>query len=217
MPPPASQSYFDQVPGFVPNNSASFDDEFFRFASSQGIVSGSQQYRRERTRAIRDELKYHYTSQPYDESEALQSIPELSKEFLDRQEKLKVYQNMCREIGVKPRGTIVGCRQELNDVLVNIIDYIDARRVGKKVEIWNWSKFDEFCEYTLQNDKRIDKEEAKADGGFLSALLQRLTGTRAGRKRSRAASEVADPGVMKRKRVYEADSHVPKRSRLSVH
>ncbi|KAI8957612.1 Caulimovirus viroplasmin-domain-containing protein [Daldinia sp. FL1419] len=175
-PPPASQSYFDQFPNFVPDNKASFEDEFNRFASSQGLASGSQEYRRQRTRAVRDELKFHYSSQPIDAARDLQTIPETAGRSLDEREKLDVYQNMCREIGVDPRDTIPACRRELKGVLVNIIDYIDARRIGKEVKIWAWSDFDLFSTYSLRDDKRMDKEEAKADGGFLSALLQNITG-----------------------------------------
>ncbi|OTA90701.1 hypothetical protein M434DRAFT_44720, partial [Hypoxylon sp. CO27-5] len=166
-PPPASQSYFDQFPDFVPDNSASFDDEFHRFASSQGLVSGSQEYRRERTKAICDELKFYYSSQLDNVAGPSHTIPELSKGSLDERSKLDIYQNMCREIGVDPRDTITDCRRELKKVLVNIIDYIDARRIRKKVEIWDWSNFNEFSKYSLQDEKRIDRNEAKADGGFL--------------------------------------------------
>ncbi|KAI1655324.1 Caulimovirus viroplasmin-domain-containing protein [Daldinia decipiens] len=176
MPPPASQSYFDQFPNFVPDNNASFDDEFGRLASSQGLASGSQEYRRQRTKAIRDELKFHYSSQPVDAAGELQTIPELGKKSLDESEKLDIYQNMCREIGVNPRDTIGACRRELKGVLVNIVDYIDARRIGKKVKIWAWDDFRLFSAYSLRDDKRMDRREAKADGGFLSALLQMITG-----------------------------------------
>lgn len=195
MPPPASQSYFDQFPNFEPDNNASFDDEFSRFASSQGIVSGSQEYRTKRTKAICDELKFHYSSQP--NPAMLETIPEADKNEkneLSEEEKLDIYQNMCREIGVESRDTINECRQELKRVLVNIVDYIDARRVpGKKVEIWPWSDFDGFSAYTLQDEKRIDINVAKADGGFLSALLQRLSrsGSRIRKGQTRAPRRVS--------------------------
>ncbi|KAI0839324.1 Caulimovirus viroplasmin-domain-containing protein [Hypoxylon sp. FL0890] len=214
MPPPASQSYFDQFPNFAPDNSASFDDEFHRFASSQGLVSGSQEYRRERTRAIRDELKFHYSSQPNNPAETSDTIPELGKETLDEQSKLEIYQNMCREIGVDPRDTITDCRRELKKVLVNIIDYIDARRIGKKVEIWEWANFHEFSRYSLQDDKRIDRNEAKADGGFLSALLQQLTGS-GPRRRKALASTAVGSEKSKRKRTDQKDCSFSKRTCLS--
>ncbi|GAW24957.1 hypothetical protein ANO14919_145540 [Xylariales sp. No.14919] len=39
--PDASGSYFSQVPNFRPGDSASFEEEFGRFASSQNITPGS--------------------------------------------------------------------------------------------------------------------------------------------------------------------------------
>lgn len=220
MPPPASQSYFDQFPDFKPNATACFDDEFGRFASSQGIVSGSQEYRRERTKAIRDELKYHYSSQPNHVAGTPQTIPELRKGDLTEEEKLDIYQNMCREIGVEPQEGIPECRRELKKVLVNIVDYIDARRVpGQKVEIWDWDDFEEFSEYSLQGHKRIDIHIAKADGGFLSALLQKITGNGPSRKkRERMASTALIHGA-KRKRVDNEGGlrgHFLKRIRVST-
>ncbi|OTB19277.1 hypothetical protein K445DRAFT_314163 [Daldinia sp. EC12] len=214
MPPPASQSYFDQFPNFLPNNSASFDDEFSRFASSQGLQSGSQEYRRERTKAIRDELKFHYLSQTVDLEDIPAAIPELAKRSLDECEKLDIYQNMCREIGVKPQDTIVACRRELKGVLVNIVDYIDARRIGKKVKIWAWSDFHLFSVYSLQDDKRMDIREAKADGGFLSALLQKITGPGPG-KNALALLAVGNRDA-KRKRTDQRESSVAKRFRVST-
>lgn len=175
MPPPASQSYFDQFSHFTPNASAPFDDEFNRFASSQGLVSGSQEFRKERTKAISDELKFHYSSQLNDISEIPEAFPEHDKDEFTDEEKLDIYQNMCREIGVDQGVNIEECRRELKKVLVNIIDYIDARRVpGKKIEIWDWDDFDKFSEYSWQDDKRMDSKEAQKNGGFLSALLQKL-------------------------------------------
>ncbi|KAI1464417.1 Caulimovirus viroplasmin-domain-containing protein [Daldinia caldariorum] len=212
MPPPASQSYFDQFPDFAPDSSAPFDDEFSRFASSQGLESGSQEYRRERTKAIRDELKFHYSSQ--DATGVLQTIPEFPKRSLDDSEKLDIYQNMCREIGVNPQDTIAACRRELKGVLVNIVDYIDARRIGKPVKIWDWSDFHSFCIYSLQDDKRMDIREAKADGGFLSALLQKITGPRP-RKNALASLAVGNRNA-KRRRTDQRESSIVKRRRLST-
>ncbi|XXH06168.1 hypothetical protein Hte_012614 [Hypoxylon texense] len=217
MPPPASQSYFDQFTNFTPNASAPFEDEFSRLASSQGLVSGSQEFRRERTKAIRNELKYHYSSQPNGTPETTEATPKPGKDGPTDQEKLDIYQSMCREIGIDQRGTIPECKRELKKVLVNIVDYIDARRIpGKKIEIWDWDDFDAFREYSLRDNKRIDRDVAKADGGFLSALLQNLVCP--GRKRRRGgrlATAVTDKSTT-RKRSEEGPVQHPKRARLSA-
>ncbi len=49
---------------FTPNDAALFDNEFARLASSQQWVPGSQEYTRQRTIAMREELELHYFSQP---------------------------------------------------------------------------------------------------------------------------------------------------------
>lgn len=63
-PPLSSQSHFTKFNNFVPNDEASFDDEFSRLASSQEWKPGSQEYVRQRTIAMRDELEFLYFSQP---------------------------------------------------------------------------------------------------------------------------------------------------------
>ncbi|KAI1290506.1 hypothetical protein F5Y03DRAFT_62741 [Xylaria venustula] len=51
--PDASQSYFSQVPNFMPNDDAGFEEEFGRFASSQNITPGLSAWRQQRIKAIR--------------------------------------------------------------------------------------------------------------------------------------------------------------------
>ncbi|KAI0170004.1 hypothetical protein GGR52DRAFT_491732 [Hypoxylon sp. FL1284] len=216
MPPPSSQSYFDKFPDFQPDVTSSFDDEFDRFASSQGLKCGSKDFRRERTKAIRDELRYHYSSQLSDTPECAEDIPELTKEDLSKKETLAIYQNMCREIGVDQGSTIAECRRQLKSVLVNIIDYIDARRVpGKKIVIWDWKDFAKFSAYTLHGNKRIDVEEAKADGGFLSALLQRLIRPGPKMRRLPLTNGTNYRGIT-RKMSTEDDIRLSKRIRVSA-
>lgn len=168
MPPPSSQSHFDTFTNFVPNPSAPFDEEFARLASSQNWVPGSQSYVQERTIAMRTELKLHYFSQSQSQSQD-------SEASLTPEEELQGFQELCREIGIPPGATVWECKRELKMKWVNIIDLIDARRTLKEVEIWE--DFDAFSAYTLQPKHRISVDEAKKDGGFLAALLQRLRRT----------------------------------------
>jgi len=77
--PPRSQSHFSTFANFIPNNSAGFDDEFSRLASSQQWVPGSQEYTRQRTIAVRREIETLYFSQPIkeeppDEEDELEEI-----------------------------------------------------------------------------------------------------------------------------------------------
>ncbi|KAK5651343.1 hypothetical protein OQA88_12576 [Cercophora sp. LCS_1] len=201
-PPSQSQSHFSKYNNFVPNEDASFDEEFSRLASSQEWKPGSQEYTRQRTIAMREELEFFYFSQPLadikeetplpsdDEdgcvitsviklepkSSSTQKIklePGLSQsQKVKMDPKLAGYQHLCREVGLEPSGDVEECRRRLKTVWVNIIDLIDARRTGREVDVW--TNFEAFRWYTLQPEHRIDQNEAKKNGGFLASLLQRL-------------------------------------------
>ncbi|KAK3941813.1 hypothetical protein QBC46DRAFT_406877 [Diplogelasinospora grovesii] len=166
--PPPSQSHFAKFENFTPNDDASFDHEFARLASSQNWIPGSQQYTRERTIAMRQELKLHYFSQS--------QPPDGTDEELPEEDKLKGYQNLCDEVGIPPSDSIAECKKHLKNTLVNIVDLIDARRTRQEVKVWH--DFDAFRDYTLQDRHRINMDEAKKDGGYLASLLQHLRGPR---------------------------------------
>ncbi|GAP84884.1 hypothetical protein SAMD00023353_0802060 [Rosellinia necatrix] len=172
----ASQSYFSQVPDFKPDDKADFDDEFGRFASSQNIERGSQAWRRTRTDAIRHEMVFHYSHEDIKREIKGEDTDDRSLPIEKQCEttKLQVFQNMCREVGLEPLNTADGCAANLKSVLVNIIDYIDAKRVGRPVRVWGPHEFEEFRRYTLSDEKRIDLPTARANGGFLIPLLQVL-------------------------------------------
>ncbi|KAI1192080.1 hypothetical protein F5B17DRAFT_437004 [Nemania serpens] len=184
----ASQSYFSQVPNFRPNDDAGFEEEFGRFASSQNITPGSSVWRQQRTKAIRHEVIFHYSQQVKSEDNEASDNDKVKKEDgaparpskkKRLQQKLQVYQNMCREVGLEPLDTIDGCVVNLKSKLVNIVDYIDAKRHGSAVVVWEPEKFQDFKRYTLTADKRIDQKEARRGDGFLAALLQNLRGSNA--------------------------------------
>jgi hypothetical protein len=207
---PSSQSHFGKFENFVPHYDASFDDEFSRLASSQDWIPGSQQYTRERTIAMREELKRHFFTQ----SQPLDGI----SEELTEPDKLMGFQSLCIEVGIPASESIAECREKLKSTLVNIVDLIDARRVGKKVKIWH--DFEDFRRYTLRDGYRIDVNEAKKDGGYLTCLLQRLRDPRKrkkrGSKRSTDISKTVVSGrVMKkfghtRNAAHSEDSNVGK-------
>jgi hypothetical protein len=158
-PPPPSQSHFAKFEHFTPNDAASFDDEFARLASSQQWVPGSQDYTRQRTIAMREELQLHYFSQP----QRLDNVDE--EELSDEERALQGYQALCHEVGIDPRYSAAECKRDLKNTLVNIVDLIDARRTGKRVEVWN--SFEEFRAYTLQDKKRINLGRRRSPQGIL--------------------------------------------------
>jgi hypothetical protein len=179
--PPSSQSHFAKYKHFTPNDAASFDDEFARLASSQEWVPGSQNYTRQRTIAMREELELHYFSQS--QSQQLNDIDEeeTGEELTPEEIKLRGYQALCHEVGIDASDSAAECKRHLNNTLVNIVDLIDARRTGKRVKVWD--SFQEFRAYTLLDNHRIDITEAKRPPGYLASLLQRLSGPRSRSKK----------------------------------
>ena len=193
--PPPSQSHFAKFEHFTPNDAASFDDEFDRLASSQQWVPGSQEYTRQRTVAMREELELHYFSQ----SQQLDNINE-EEELSEEEKALQGYQALCHEVGIDPSDSVAECKRNLKNTLVNIVDLIDARRTGKRVEVWD--SFEEFRAYTLQDKKRINLEEAKKPPGYLASLLQRLSEPRSHKSRKRngpRGSRVVSGRITKRR------------------
>lgn len=183
LPPPPSQSHFAKFDNFTPNDGATFDDEFSRLASSRDWIPGSQIYTRERTIAMRQELKMHYfsQSQPLDEDDVDKPLTE--------EQKLQGYQSLCHEIGIPPSDSLVECKRRLKSTLVNIVDLIDARRTGVEIRVWH--DFEAFRAYTLQDKHRINMHEAKQGEGFLASLLQHL---RSPRRRMRGGGRRNGPG-----------------------
>lgn len=207
--PPASQSHFAKFEDFTPDDAAPFDDEFSRLASSQQWVPGSQEYTRQRTIAMREELALHFFSQPppttttklEDVDEENEDEDEDIKEISAEEFALQGYQALCREVGIDdPSDDVAECKRALKSTLVNIVDLIDTRRTRAKVEVWD--DFEKFRAYTLQDDKRIDLNEAKAPPGYLASLLQVLWGPgerKRGKRRKRKGGGVVSGRVAKPK------------------
>lgn len=193
---------------FEPNASAPFSDEWERLRASQGWVPGSQAYKRERARALRNELRACYFPPSASKTKEEDIIEEeggagedCTGELLGLETKgeadedespmaeLTGFQAMCRDVGQQPGNTIDECKTTLRATLVNIVDLIDTHRTGKPVQVW--TDFESFRAYTMQPDKTIPLEQAKEDD-LLSCFLKKLR-TRGGRLRDRGG-----PGVSKR-------------------
>jgi len=128
---------------------------------------------------LTDEIMFHYSRKV--KSEASDDGPSdddnIKKEDegqkLSWKEKLLVYQNMCREARLTPQPTIKGCVIVLKSVLVNIVDYIDAKRNNKRITVWAPHQFEEFKRYTLgDKGRRVNFRYAR--GTVLEPLLQTL-------------------------------------------
>lgn len=160
-PPPSS--YFASSQNFEPDENATFKDEFRRYMSSQGVKPGSQEYRREEVVALDREFVYFYTDQ---EAARSRLIP-----LTEEEQHLEIYRNMCLELGLPAYEEKEDCILALQKPLVNIIDYIDAKRTGQPIKVWQG--FGKFKAYTLREGKTIPRNEAK-DNKFLCVLLRRL-------------------------------------------
>lgn len=207
IPPPSSQSHFSKFQDFVPDDDASFENEFARLASSQSWVPGSQQFTKERTIAMREELKFHFFSQsPLEEEideiqdqDQDQDTKMPKKELTPEEIDLQGYQMLCQEVRITPSDSILECKRMLKKTLVNIIDLINTRRTKAEVKVWD--DFEAFRRYTLDDEHRIDPNEAKEDGGYLASLLQRLRrpkGRRGRYRQSNGTSRVVSGRVSKR-------------------
>ncbi|KAK8877298.1 hypothetical protein PGQ11_002244 [Apiospora arundinis] len=202
-------NHFAMVPDFRPDNSAPFDDEFNRYASSQGIEEGSLAYQSQRTEAIKREFDVLFLSQPTvaeegeetdeDDDSGMEIKGERQLTPVPRDELiLRALRELCLLVGLVPRATAHECGMAIKDVgPINIVDFLDAKRYGKSVEIWPWRLFGQFKHYTL-NDKtkcvvlRIAKEHP-----LLRALLQPLT-SKASAKHARRKASLQSPTQMRR-------------------
>lgn len=92
---------------------------------------------------------------------------------LEQDQKLEIFNAMCRKARKTEGSTIYECIVELkNRYLENFMDFIDRYRTGapaRTFDDWN-----EFKSYTLRKGRRIDLEMAK-NNMFLAPLLQDLS------------------------------------------
>ncbi|TQW05151.1 hypothetical protein IF2G_07088 [Cordyceps javanica] len=167
--PPSSQSHFAKFEKFTPDDAAPFEDEFARLAASQEWVPGSQQYTKERTIAMRAELKSHFFSAP-------QQNP---GDILTEDQILNGYQDLCEEVDLPRYDTTKECQRELKKTLVNIVDLIDTRRTEVKKKVKVWQDFEAFRAYTLHG-RTID---AGGIGGGEADEEGKTKGTGAGETR----------------------------------
>ncbi|KUI56416.1 Ribonuclease H [Cytospora mali] len=217
--------HFSQFEGaaFTPDRSAPFSDEFARLSSSQGWEPGTKRYDRERARALHNELRTHYFTSSVSAvegeeggGETAEPLVTVKKEEEDGEAlvttreqltELQGFQDLCRAVRKEPADTVRGCERILKDTLVNIIDLIDARRTGAKIEVW--SDFKAFRRYTLQDNKRIPVAAARPKP-LLACFLQKLWDVEsrpAKRARSRSRGLSSSGGIDERKKKKRKRKH----------
>ncbi|CAO2648736.1 Nn.00g096850.m01.CDS01 [Neocucurbitaria sp. VM-36] len=154
---------FKPTPSFIPNPTASFNDEFRDYAATQDWKP--DEARKAKIATMFDELVYHYLP----EGIAPDQEDEVGNVDLTDEQTLKIYQGMCRSADKVIYPTIDNCLLELKRApYVNIIDFVNTFRTGQIVQTFrNWNKFQE---YTF-GGHRIDIKYAK-ENEFLAPLLQ---------------------------------------------
>ncbi|KAF2250991.1 hypothetical protein BU26DRAFT_274359 [Trematosphaeria pertusa] len=155
-------NHFAHFPGFQPEKTAPFAEEFVRLARSQGWEENSQDYRVQQVAALMKEYDCHFPTPQVNEDNV---------ELGEEEKELRRYQLLCRECGKKEGDTVEECVSFLQGKpYTNIVDLIDKRRTGQPIELF--SDFRKFKKYTLKTPgKCIDRNIAKEDG-LLRSLLQ---------------------------------------------
>jgi hypothetical protein len=158
---------FREQENFKPQSSLSFEQEFKLFASSQNLQHGHE-IRSAKVNAMRDEIIYYYLT----EGLMLHQVDGHTRNTkVTNDQRLHIYQAMCRQSGKKPHDTLEACLTELKckPPYVNLLDFINVFRTGHKVNTFD--DWHDFCVYTRK--KRVDLEYAKKSE-FLAPFLQNL-------------------------------------------
>jgi hypothetical protein len=157
---------------YEPKSSTGFKEEFRNFANSQAWGDDRTQRSKAMVKAIREELIYHYLPEGVAHDQVDDRTGNIS---LETSQKLKIYQAMCKQARKEEHNTIHQCTAELKRApYVNIIDFIDAVRTCRPVNIFH--DWEEFLEFT-KSGRTIPQQYAH-QSEFLVPLLQKLRGPR---------------------------------------
>ncbi|KAK4228869.1 hypothetical protein QBC38DRAFT_387911, partial [Podospora fimiseda] len=137
--------------------------------TSQNWVPGSQEYKRQRAIAVREEVRFHFFSQ---------SPPKNSHSSKHKARLLlQGYRSLYSEAQIPNPAdySVAECKLAIKAKLVNIVDLIDVCRTGGEKKVKVWKSFKKFSAYTLeQPGKTFNWREATKPPGILASLLHRL-------------------------------------------
>ncbi|KAI9455823.1 hypothetical protein HD554DRAFT_2178320 [Boletus coccyginus] len=95
---------------------------------------------------------------------------------------LAAWHNLCKVVGIEPPpDSIDECRKLIWDAHVNIVDLIEAVRLGRPVR--QFHTLDELAAYTKRTDRFFPKENAY-QGGLLKELLREIVNPYFGKRRN---------------------------------
>lgn len=209
-----------QSQNFEPDDSAPFSDEWERLTASQGWVPGSQAYKRERARALRNELRACYfppsSIKIKEEQNGEQAEPAIKREEADTIAEEGGGGEDCAggpfalEMGIEdrcPLAELMGFQAMCRDVGQEPGNNLDECKTALRATLVNivdlidshrtgqpvqvWTDFESFRAYTMRSEKTMPLDEAKKDE-LLTCFLKKI---RSGGCRSRGR---AGRGVSKR-------------------
>lgn len=161
--------YFLRFPNFQRKSTVSLSSEFSLLAQQMKWKNGSKKYKSEWSHFLSSEFNIHYGSHAtkLENWQALcielgicHSIESISK---------------CRKVGSSDaQPVILLCftkltSQALGNIYVNLVDLVNSRRTGQKVE--HFPNVTTLRKYTRETNKIFPRSAAKEDG-FLKALLR---------------------------------------------
>ena len=158
------QDYFAAFGDFDYNETGLLIDEFHRLAISRQWGLQSRIYRKKRQKCFEQAFAKHFGA---------------------TETTLRGWQDLCQELSIEsPPSSVTRCKkvrpviyrlfsrthtvEDLPSVFVNIVDLIEARRLGLAPRIF--SSRSSLRRYSQETGKIFSKRKAKADG-YLSVLL----------------------------------------------
>lgn len=159
-----AQDFFAAFEDFDYDETALLIDEFHRLAISRQWGLGSRKFRKQRQKCFEQAFDKHFGA---------------------AEKTLQGWQDLCQELSINPPpSSITRCKkvrpaiyrrsprthtvEDLSRVFVNIVDLIEARRLGLAPRIF--SSRASLRRYSRETGKMFSKRKAKADG-YLSILL----------------------------------------------
>jgi len=129
------------------------------------VGSVSQEYTRQRTLAIKEELELHY----FPQTQQLDGVDVEKEPGAEEKTTLQGYQALCHEVGIDPSDSVAEDKRQLKTTLANIVDLIDARQTGERVKIWGNLENSAPTSFRETQDRRPGGEEASSVPCFVIA------------------------------------------------
>ncbi|KAK4979593.1 hypothetical protein LTR66_010429 [Elasticomyces elasticus] len=149
-------SLFDQHPTFTPHPTAPLSQEFARLAQHMGWRKGSHEWRANKRRAYLQEFARHWGEDA---------------------SRLDVWRRLCADVGVVEGeaglGSVTKCKKALKTVHVNLVELVDAIRVGRRVR--RFRNVAELKAYTNAGKNRVFPRDVAKEDGFVNVLLRVLS------------------------------------------